>query len=106
MLCLPLSPQVTILFMDIVGFTSMSKEVPAEKVMQFLNELFSKFDAMCDYYDVYKVGGGTVDDGSTRVTVRVTMFVDAGLYCLWNHSTTLLLLLLLLLLLRSSPTPL
>ena len=41
--------------MDVVGFTSMSKEVPAQMVMRFLNELFGKFDAMCDYYDVYKV---------------------------------------------------
>ena len=46
---------VTILFMDIVGFTSMSKEVPAQMVMEFLNNLFSKFDLLLDDYDVYKV---------------------------------------------------
>ncbi|KAG1654315.1 hypothetical protein FOA52_008871 [Chlamydomonas sp. UWO 241] len=47
--------QVSILFMDIVGFTSMAKEVPAHQVMEFLQELFSVFDALCDHYDVYKV---------------------------------------------------
>ena len=50
-----LNPQVSILFMDIVGFTSMSKEVAPHMVMEFLNALFSKFDEICDDYDVYKV---------------------------------------------------
>eukprot|EP00798_Chlamydomonas_sp_ICE-L_P007328 gene7328-449_t len=46
---------VTILFMDIVGFTSMSKEVQPEKVMQYLNNLFTLFDVLVDNYKVYKV---------------------------------------------------
>ena len=33
----------------------MSKEVPAHMVMEFLNELFSKFDDLCDSHRVYKV---------------------------------------------------
>ena len=33
----------------------MSKEVPAQEVMGFLNLLFSKFDALCDVHGVYKV---------------------------------------------------
>ena len=47
--------QVTILFMDIVGFTTMSKEVPPQMVMEFVNTLFSKFDDLCDSFGVYKV---------------------------------------------------
>ncbi|GFH32912.1 guanylate cyclase domain-containing protein, partial [Haematococcus lacustris] len=39
---------VTLLFMDIVGFTAMSKEVAPEAVMVFLNTLFAHFDALCD----------------------------------------------------------
>ena len=46
---------VSILFMDIVGFTSMSKEVHPKLVMHFLNELFSRFDVLCDVYGVHKV---------------------------------------------------
>ena len=33
----------------------MSKEVAPQMVMEFLNALFSKFDEICDDYDVYKV---------------------------------------------------
>ncbi|KAG1671995.1 hypothetical protein FOA52_013368 [Chlamydomonas sp. UWO 241] len=47
--------KVSILFMDIVGFTSMAKEVPAHQVMEFLRDLFSVFDTLCDHYGVYKV---------------------------------------------------
>ncbi|KAJ9515950.1 hypothetical protein QJQ45_016875 [Haematococcus lacustris] len=39
---------VTLLFMDIVGFTALSKEVPPEAVMVFLNTLFALFDSLCD----------------------------------------------------------
>ncbi|KAJ9508086.1 hypothetical protein QJQ45_021443 [Haematococcus lacustris] len=46
---------VTILFMDIVGFTSMSKEVPPEAVMAFLNTLFGHFDNLCDKHGVLKL---------------------------------------------------
>ena len=38
------------------GFTSMSKEVPPQVVMEFLNDLFSKFDELLEDYNVYKVG--------------------------------------------------
>lgn len=40
------------------GFTSMSKEVAPDKVMEFLNLLFSKFDNDLDTYDCYKVSLG------------------------------------------------
>merc|ERR1711907_847683 len=36
--------EVTILFTDIVGFTSMSQTVAPQQVMQFLHELFVRFD--------------------------------------------------------------
>ena len=37
-------PEVTILFTDIVGFTSMSQTVAPQQVMEFLHELFVRFD--------------------------------------------------------------
>lgn len=40
---------------SIVGFTSMSKEVPPDAVMGFLNELFTLFDELVDAHQIYKV---------------------------------------------------
>eukprot|EP00798_Chlamydomonas_sp_ICE-L_P028018 gene28018-31118_t len=46
---------VTIMFMDIVGFTSMSKEVSSKEVMGYLNELFTILDDLVDQFGIYKV---------------------------------------------------
>ena len=40
--------EVTILFTDIVGFTSMSQTVAPQQVMEFLHELFVRFDELVD----------------------------------------------------------
>ena len=40
--------EVTILFTDIVGFTSMSQTVAPQQVMEFLHELFVRFDDLID----------------------------------------------------------
>lgn len=48
---------------DIVGFTSMSKNVEPHLVMGFLNHLFSRLDEMCEAFDIYKVSPGTVGHG-------------------------------------------
>ncbi|GIL63696.1 hypothetical protein Vafri_17712 [Volvox africanus] len=40
-------PMVTILFSDIIGFTSMCHEIPATKVMEFLNNLYSRLGGCC-----------------------------------------------------------
>eukprot|EP00200_Dunaliella_tertiolecta_P002526 CAMPEP_0202348956 /NCGR_PEP_ID=MMETSP1126-20121109/6653_1 /ASSEMBLY_ACC=CAM_ASM_000457 /TAXON_ID=3047 /ORGANISM="Dunaliella tertiolecta, Strain CCMP1320" /LENGTH=658 /DNA_ID=CAMNT_0048940695 /DNA_START=339 /DNA_END=2315 /DNA_ORIENTATION=- len=45
----------TLMFMDICGFTSMSKEVEPVQVMAFLNTLFSHFDKLVDIHGVHKV---------------------------------------------------
>lgn len=47
--------EVTIMFADIRGFTAMSQSVHPSQVMQFLNVLYSAFDALLDLHDVYKV---------------------------------------------------
>ncbi|EGD78971.1 L3i88 isoform d [Salpingoeca rosetta] len=46
---------VTVLFSDIVGFTSISSEVPSLEVMDMLHELFLKFDDLADKHGCYKV---------------------------------------------------
>jgi class 3 adenylate cyclase len=74
---------VTVLFADVVGFTSMSKDSEAAAVMMFLNELYAEFDDLTldmDVYqldtvgDAYIVAGGLVErdeDGfQTVVTGR------------------------------------
>lgn len=40
-----------------VGFTSMSKSVPAASVMRFLSDLYSELDDLVDRHNVYKVRG-------------------------------------------------
>ena len=46
---------ITIFFMDIVGFTPLAKDADPQDVMKMLNELFSFFDALSTSLGVYKV---------------------------------------------------
>lgn len=59
--------EVTILFADIVKFTELSSQVPPEKLVSLLNEIFSAFDRLTERYglekiktigDAYMVAGG------------------------------------------------
>jgi adenylate cyclase len=47
--------EATILFADIVGFTTMSESLPPEKVVALLDELFSEFDQITERYDLEKI---------------------------------------------------
>ena len=63
---------VTVLFSDIVGFTTISSETSPSDLVAHLNELFSGFDAICDSTgvdkiktvgDAYLAVGGLAGDG-------------------------------------------
>ena len=58
---------VSVLFADIVGFTTLSEKISPDGLVMFLNDVFSKFDAYTEEYglekiktigDAYMVAGG------------------------------------------------
>jgi class 3 adenylate cyclase len=46
---------VTIIFCDLVGFTKMSEELPADQLVDILNTLFSEFDRLTLVHGVEKI---------------------------------------------------
>ncbi|XP_055851460.1 head-specific guanylate cyclase [Episyrphus balteatus] len=48
-------PDVTILFSDIVGFTSICSRATPFMVISMLESLYKDFDEFCDLFDVYKI---------------------------------------------------
>lgn len=46
---------VTMLFSDIVGFTSICSSASPMAIINMLNELYTQFDVFCGEIDVYKV---------------------------------------------------
>jgi adenylate cyclase len=46
---------VTVLFADIVGFTTLSTELPPERVVELLNRVFTRFDELAALHQVEKI---------------------------------------------------
>ena len=70
-----LHSEVSIVFSDLVGFTQLSREVSASRLVEILNRLFSEFDRAAEQYgmhkiktigDAYMAVGGVVGTGSER----------------------------------------
>jgi class 3 adenylate cyclase len=46
---------VTVLFADIVGFTTLSEKITPNELITFLNDIFSKFDHFTEVYELEKI---------------------------------------------------
>ena len=49
------NPEISVLFADIVNFTVMSEKLSAEKIVGFLDEMFSRFDDLTEKYGIEKI---------------------------------------------------
>lgn len=47
--------EVSVLFADIVGFTTMASATPADEIVEMLNGLFSRFDSAAQYLEIEKI---------------------------------------------------
>ena len=56
---------ISILFADIVGFTPIAAQMPARKVLAFLNYVFGEFDRICESHGCEKIK--TIGDGYMAV---------------------------------------
>jgi PAS domain S-box-containing protein len=48
-------PAATVLFADIVGFTKLSTQLPPGELVSLLNQIFSAFDELAEYYGLEKI---------------------------------------------------
>ncbi len=76
---------VSILFADIVDFTSLSAAIPPTELVDLLNQIFSAFDQLADWYnlekiktigDSYMVAGGFPE---TEMQHHIEAIADMGL---------------------------
>ena len=49
------NPEISVLFADIVSFTEMSEKISSEKIVGFLNDMFSQFDDLTETYGIEKI---------------------------------------------------
>jgi class 3 adenylate cyclase len=77
--------EATVLFTDICGFTELSSQVPPDELVEFLNELFSKLDALCERHglekiktigDAYMVAGGLPEHRDDHAQAVARMALD------------------------------
>jgi class 3 adenylate cyclase len=48
-------PEVTVLFCDIVEFSALTSRVSPTRLVEMLNQIFSEFDRLADYYHLEKI---------------------------------------------------
>jgi class 3 adenylate cyclase len=47
--------EATVLFLDIVGFTSLSSKIPAAEVVRLLSGIFNRFDELVEHHGLEKI---------------------------------------------------
>ena len=70
---------MTVLFVDIVGFTNFSATRPPGAVVQVLNEIFSEFDTLVDCHEVEKIktiGDAYMVIGKGKVSAVATLALE------------------------------
>ncbi|QQE64209.1 serine/threonine protein kinase [Leptolyngbya sp. BL0902] len=77
--------EVTVMFCDIVQFTSLSSQIPPSRLVQFLNQVFSEFDHLCEVHqlekiktigDAYVAVGGLPGSATNHVEAIANMALD------------------------------
>jgi adenylate cyclase len=75
----------TVLFADIVNFTQLSERTPATELVQMLDQVFSRFDALADQHglekiktigDAYMVVGGVPEARADHASAVAKMSLD------------------------------
>lgn len=76
---------VTVIFADVVGFTSLAREAPADRVIAILNRVFSAFDELAEIHglekiktigDAYMAVAGAPDPRSDHAAAAADMALD------------------------------
>jgi adenylate cyclase len=75
----------TVMFADIVGFTDLSSRIPPQQLVDLLNQIFSRFDLLAEFYklekiktigDAYMVVGGLPNLRSDHAAAIASMAID------------------------------
>ncbi|BAZ42065.1 adenylate cyclase [Calothrix sp. NIES-4101] len=75
----------TVMFADIVGFTDLSGRIPPQKLVDLLNQIFSRFDLLAESYklekiktigDAYMVVGGLPNPRPDHADAIASMAID------------------------------
>lgn len=76
---------VTVMFADIVNFTELSAQMSPEALLDLLNQVFSRFDKLVDYYrlekiktigDAYMVAGGLPHPQADALGATIDMALE------------------------------
>ncbi len=76
---------VTVMFADIVNFTTLAEELTPKEVVNFLNEVFTRFDELAEKHkvdkiktigDAYMVAGGLSGDDNAYVAAVADMALE------------------------------